>query len=154
MHARTNRVKSRLSPVLIFLELEQVWHLFIQAVRAKVNRGRHRLNCECSNPSSFPTPKSSPDLRMTASNPNHVDEETPLISSPAGSHHRTPLPKLQISIVLFLQLSEPLMSQSIYPYINQVCPLVICIIDMTHRRPSLSGTWVSREEMNAKSATT
>ncbi|KAF7773190.1 hypothetical protein Agabi119p4_5357 [Agaricus bisporus var. burnettii] len=30
------------------------------------------------------------------------------------------LPKLQIAVVLLLQLCEPLMSQSIYPYINQL----------------------------------
>ena len=32
----------------------------------------------------------------------------------------TPLPKLQIAILLLLQLVEPISSQSIYPYINQV----------------------------------
>jgi hypothetical protein len=90
--------------------------------------------------------------------PNHVDEETLLISSPAKlpkSRHRTPLPKLQISIALLLQLSEPVMSQSIYPYINQVYPLIICIIiSTTYWRLSLSVKWASREEMNARSATT
>ena len=32
----------------------------------------------------------------------------------------TPLPKLQIGIVLLFQLAEPISSQSIYPFINQV----------------------------------
>lgn len=36
----------------------------------------------------------------------------------------TPLPKLQLAIVLILQICEPIMSQSIYPYINQVSILV------------------------------
>ena len=31
-----------------------------------------------------------------------------------------PLPKLQLAIVLLLQVCEPITSQSIYPYINQV----------------------------------
>ena len=30
-----------------------------------------------------------------------------------------PLPKLQLAIVLLLQVCEPITSQSIYPYINQ-----------------------------------
>ena len=34
---------------------------------------------------------------------------------------RTPLPLFQVSILLFLQLSEPVTSQSIYPFINEVC---------------------------------
>jgi len=52
-----------------------------------------------------------------------VDEETPLLSpTPVLSQKRqaTPLPKLQISIVLLLQLCEPIIGQSIYPYISQV----------------------------------
>ena len=49
------------------------------------------------------------------------DEETPLLNT-GPQHHRspTPLPKLQIAIVLLLQVCEPLTSQSIYPYINKV----------------------------------
>ena len=31
-----------------------------------------------------------------------------------------PLPKLQLAIVLLLQICEPITSQSIFPYINQV----------------------------------
>lgn len=33
----------------------------------------------------------------------------------------TPLPTLQIGILLLLQLAEPITSQCIYPFINQVC---------------------------------
>jgi hypothetical protein len=94
---------------------------------------------------------------MSVGNPSNVDEQTPLMPSRANSHasrHRTPLPKLQISILLLIQLLEPVMSQSMYPYINQVCPLLVCIIYNFHRRPSLSANWTLREEMNAKSATT
>jgi len=52
-----------------------------------------------------------------------VDEETPLLSpTPVLSQKRqaTPLPKLQISIALLLQLCEPIIGQSIFPYISQV----------------------------------
>ena len=31
----------------------------------------------------------------------------------------TPLPKLQLGILLFFQLAEPITSQCIYPFINQ-----------------------------------
>lgn len=32
----------------------------------------------------------------------------------------TPLPKLQIGVLLFYHLAEPITSQCIYPFINQV----------------------------------
>ncbi|KAH6909217.1 major facilitator superfamily domain-containing protein [Coprinopsis sp. MPI-PUGE-AT-0042] len=47
------------------------------------------------------------------------DEETPLLQK-KKVRGRTPLPKFQIGIVLLLQICEPLTSQSIYPYINQL----------------------------------
>jgi MFS family permease len=54
-----------------------------------------------------------------------IDEETPLINNPNCSvkkqnRAKTPLPKVQISILLLLQICEPITSQSIYPYINQL----------------------------------
>ena len=56
---------------------------------------------------------------------NHTDEGTPLLTDtarrPNGKRKKaTPLPTSQIAIVLVLQVCEPLASQSIYPYINQV----------------------------------
>ncbi|KAF8813404.1 major facilitator superfamily transporter [Phlegmacium glaucopus] len=48
------------------------------------------------------------------------NEQTPLIHSHQGNVKRTPLPKLQIGILLFLQINEPLCSMSIYPYINEL----------------------------------
>ncbi|KIL64431.1 hypothetical protein M378DRAFT_78319 [Amanita muscaria Koide BX008] len=49
-----------------------------------------------------------------------VDEETPLLSKSSGKEvKRTPLPTLQISIVLLLLFCEPFASNSILPYINQ-----------------------------------
>lgn len=48
----------------------------------------------------------------------HINEETPLIIT--KPKRKTPLPKRQLGIVLLLQLCEPITSQSIYPYINQL----------------------------------
>ncbi|KAI9443947.1 MFS general substrate transporter [Lactarius indigo] len=45
-------------------------------------------------------------------------EETPLLHD--APRTKTPLPITQIAILLFLQLSEPITSQSIKPYINQL----------------------------------
>ncbi|KAL1660901.1 major facilitator superfamily domain-containing protein [Schizophyllum commune] len=47
-----------------------------------------------------------------------VDEETPLLQ--VGAPKRTPLDFGQLSIVLFLQLAEPLTSQVIYPFTPQL----------------------------------
>ncbi|KAF8875928.1 major facilitator superfamily domain-containing protein [Infundibulicybe gibba] len=52
---------------------------------------------------------------------NHiVNEETALLAPAKKLQKPTPLPKVQIGIVLLLQLCEPITSQSIYPYINQL----------------------------------
>lgn len=52
-----------------------------------------------------------------------ADEETALLSaSPERKSVKTPtpLPRLQIFILLLMQLAEPITSQCIYPFINQV----------------------------------
>ncbi|KAF8630792.1 hypothetical protein AX15_002722 [Amanita polypyramis BW_CC] len=49
-----------------------------------------------------------------------VDKEISLGSNATRERRRTPLPKLQITILLILQLCEPITSTSIYPYINQL----------------------------------
>lgn len=50
-----------------------------------------------------------------------VDERTALLDARQQGHKKPiPLPKLQISILLLALLVEPIASQSIYPYINQV----------------------------------
>lgn len=51
---------------------------------------------------------------------SHVDEETPLLRSGQDKKSPTPLPWFQFSIVLFLQLAEPLTSQVIYPFTPEV----------------------------------
>ncbi|KAJ7220196.1 major facilitator superfamily domain-containing protein [Mycena pura] len=50
----------------------------------------------------------------------NANEETALLSTSRARKARTPLPKLQLSIILLVQISEPIASQSIYPYINQL----------------------------------
>ncbi|KAJ7746312.1 major facilitator superfamily domain-containing protein [Mycena metata] len=57
------------------------------------------------------------DIEEVAS--SDMDEETALLSRPERKP-RTPLPKLQLSIIMLVQICEPLASQSIYPYINQL----------------------------------
>jgi hypothetical protein len=59
-----------------------------------------------------------------------VDEETPLISKPKA----TPLPWAQFSIILFIQLAEPLTSQVIYPFAPQVCSIPIYLERPSDRR--------------------
>lgn len=50
---------------------------------------------------------------------NHAtDEETPLLPT-----KRTPLPWFQFSLIVFLQLAEPLTAQVIYPFAPQVYPV-------------------------------
>ncbi|KAK7461942.1 hypothetical protein VKT23_008374 [Stygiomarasmius scandens] len=49
-----------------------------------------------------------------------VDEETPLLQEQQTKPKRTPLPWFQFTIVLFLQLAEPLTSQVIYPFTPQL----------------------------------
>ncbi|KAJ7911436.1 major facilitator superfamily transporter [Mycena leptocephala] len=51
--------------------------------------------------------------------PIEINEETTLLSRPERKP-RTPLPKLQLSVIMLIQICEPLASQSIYPYINQL----------------------------------
>ena len=56
-----------------------------------------------------------------------ADEETPLLRS--DSHHKrkhAPIPWGQFSILLVLQLAEPLTSQVIYPFAPEVgAPVII-----------------------------
>jgi len=66
-----------------------------------------------------------------------VDEETPLLRS-QQSTKRTPLPWFQFSLVLFLQLAEPLTSQVIYPFM----PELVREIGITHGNESQVGYYV------------
>lgn len=48
------------------------------------------------------------------------DEETPLLRDENALQKETPLPITQIAVLLLLQLSEPMTSLSINPYITEV----------------------------------
>ncbi|KAG2128576.1 MFS general substrate transporter [Suillus clintonianus] len=47
-------------------------------------------------------------------------ERLPLLHETQQKKQKTPLPKLQVSILMLVQLAEPIASMSIYPYINQL----------------------------------
>ena len=65
------------------------------------------------------------------------DEETPLLKK-SDEVKKTPLPKLQIGIVLLLQVAEPVCSQSIYPYINEVRALPFLSIHMINSASNIA----------------
>lgn len=56
---------------------------------------------------------------MDAHDNDIPNERTRLLDEPPKKAP-TPLPKVQLGIILLLQICEPITSQSIYPYINQV----------------------------------
>ncbi|GLB44911.1 putative major facilitator superfamily protein [Lyophyllum shimeji] len=68
---------------------------------------------------------------------SQVDEETPLLRD-EQPRKRTPLPWDQFTIVLFLQLAEPLTSQVISPF----APQLIRDIGITHGNESQVGYYV------------
>ncbi|KAG0709401.1 major facilitator superfamily domain-containing protein [Suillus ampliporus] len=49
-----------------------------------------------------------------------LNEASTLLSKTPQTRQKTPLPKLQISILMLVQMAEPIASMSIYPYINQL----------------------------------
>lgn len=53
----------------------------------------------------------------------NIDEETPLLPEQQKKKEPTPLPWAQFSILLILQLAEPLTNQVIYPFLPQVSHL-------------------------------
>ncbi|PFH48539.1 hypothetical protein AMATHDRAFT_49462 [Amanita thiersii Skay4041] len=75
------------------------------------------------------------------------EEEIGLLSSPdataiTSTRVPTPLPKLQIAILLFLQICDPIAGQSIYPYINQL----IGELDITGGDPRKVGYYAGLVE--------
>lgn len=59
-------------------------------------------------------------VQMPRNQDERFDETTALLPAKEPKPV-TPLPTLQIGILLLLQLAEPITSQCIYPFINQVC---------------------------------
>ncbi|KAJ6553597.1 major facilitator superfamily domain-containing protein [Mycena vulgaris] len=74
--------------------------------------------------------------------PSEINEDTALLSRPAAKA-RTPLPKLQLSIIMLVQICEPLASQSIYPYINQL----VGELDITGGDPKKESLFFLTESM-------
>ncbi|KAG6332177.1 hypothetical protein ID866_6916 [Astraeus odoratus] len=67
-----------------------------------------------------------------------LDEETPLLQVPEQKQRKTPLPWRQFSIILLLQLSEPLTAQVISPF----APELIRNIGVTHGDETKVGYYV------------
>ena len=83
-----------------------------------------------------------------------LNEETPLLHDANQSRRETPLPIAQITILLLVQLTEPLTSLAIRPYINQVrLPIPITQV-VGNLFPSLSGSSQSLVVTNERSDTT
>jgi hypothetical protein len=59
--------------------------------------------------------------QVMAASSQHRNEEEPLLHDSRDVPKRpTPLPKIQIMVLLLTSLIEPVAAQSIMPYINQV----------------------------------
>jgi hypothetical protein len=57
---------------------------------------------------------------MSISDVQGYVETSSLLHETPQAKQKTPLPKLQISILMLVLLAEPIACMSIYPYINQV----------------------------------
>ncbi|KAF9479984.1 major facilitator superfamily transporter [Pholiota conissans] len=57
---------------------------------------------------------------MDELNDIHDDERTPLLERQSIKQSKTPLDKLQLGIILLGTICEPICSQSIYPFINEL----------------------------------
>ncbi|KAG2138617.1 major facilitator superfamily domain-containing protein [Suillus bovinus] len=69
---------------------------------------------------------------------HQADEETPLLRSEEQLKVKTPLPWRQLSIILFLQLTEPVTAQAIAPF----APQLIRDVGVTHGDESRVGYFV------------
>lgn len=67
--------------------------------------------------SSSTTTLAAPAVATSSSDSSIIK---PVIASAAATREETPLPWAQFSLVLFLQLAEPLTSQAIYPFVPEV----------------------------------
>ncbi|KAG1858896.1 major facilitator superfamily domain-containing protein [Suillus subluteus] len=69
---------------------------------------------------------------------HQVDEETPLLQPEEQHKIKTPLPWRQLSIILFLQLTEPITAQAVAPF----APQLIRDVGVTHGDESRVGYFV------------
>jgi hypothetical protein len=79
------------------------------------------------------------------------EEETPLLRDTNPLPKETPLPITQILVLLLLQLTEPITSSSIRPYINQVRSLILITKIVSDVRLSLSVNFQSLVVMKGRS---
>ena len=76
----------------------------------------------------------APSMSLQRSQGFHPDseeenwEETPLLRNINAPRTETPLPTTQVVVLVLLQLCEPIASQSIRPYITQVCSSILTLI--------------------------
>ena len=75
-----------------------------------------------------------------------IDEETPLLDD-NGKQKITPLPWFQISIIIFLQLAEPLTGNVVTPFAPQVCcPISLLSSNVHHILPAYPRSWCDARE--------
>lgn len=80
----------------------------------------------------MPQQRPSPDeyAPLLNDNMNRSDDEVGHVDASELAREGTPLPKLQLAIVYYLQLSEPMTSMVIIPFINEVrfcaIPYIFC----------------------------
>lgn len=82
------------------------------------------------------------------------EEATPLLRDGNPPRKETPLPITQIAVLLMLQLTEPITSRSINPYINQVRSSILMIQIINDVRLSLSAGYQSLVVTKRRSDTT
>ena len=59
-------------------------------------------------------------LRSTSGSDSRIPAQTREVKNDISLHSpRTPLPKLQLFILFYVQLAEPIASTVIYPFVNQ-----------------------------------
>jgi hypothetical protein len=66
------------------------------------------------------SPKLNCNKMSTLDDQGSETETSPLLREAPQTKQKTPLPIMQISILMLVLLAEPIASMSIYPYINQV----------------------------------
>jgi hypothetical protein len=94
----------------------------VQAINTDVGSYHQIKGVRRTSTSPLKVLASSSLTEMDTSNSHEIiaSETTPLVPAKSSKKPKTPLPKLQIGILITLQLAEPIASTSIFPYINQV----------------------------------
>ena len=61
-----------------------------------------------------------PAMMDIPDSPRIASETMPLVPAEASKRPKTPLPKLQIGLLMILEIAHAIALVSVYPYINQV----------------------------------